>query len=404
MPFQTYDVLSGREFTHGLTREAPVSFNLRLPAAPDRDSTYATTMWAVGFFNATAGYTLGRVWGADGRATPPTDNISFDEGAVVGKLLFNTLSSAELPVLENMPAWDANISEPTFCRCTEPGGPCDMVEQSRQCTRSTSEWDAVSLLQFDVAIKDSRAPGTQWVFGTFVADGQRKASEPNPWNRISPLGLMFGNDTPPEGGHADAYPDDPRENGFAEEVIFWDTVDMLNAAGGSILAMRPGHLGCNSRLNGPADNANSSCLSCHMTASVPDTANHTPPIIAQFQPAPGITSECVAPSPGNPSVGTDASGARATVRGGVSFSQMDGIFFANTGAGVPVNMTVDLPSGPTNILGDWPQYADGRSQWISLDYSLQLSISLAQWGEWQADEANQTAPMERLMDAVLPGR
>ncbi|MGB0515241.1 MAG: hypothetical protein ACPGJE_10420, partial [Wenzhouxiangellaceae bacterium] len=54
IPFQTYDVMSGREFTHGLTREAPVGFSMNTST-----DTLNGTMWAVGFFNPTAGYTLG---------------------------------------------------------------------------------------------------------------------------------------------------------------------------------------------------------------------------------------------------------------------------------------------------------------------------------------------------------
>lgn len=61
MPFQTYEVLSGREFTHGLTREAPVSFSMADPANPDSSRTLASTMWAVGFYNATGAHTIGRV-------------------------------------------------------------------------------------------------------------------------------------------------------------------------------------------------------------------------------------------------------------------------------------------------------------------------------------------------------
>ena len=197
MPFQTYDVLSGREFTHGLTREAPVTFNVKDPDHPDASITLNTTMWAVAFFNRTAAYTLGQVWHADGKAAPPTSDMSFDEGAVVGKPLFNTSSPEQLPMLQNLPAWQANISDPGFCACTPPSGDgCTRAEESQQCARSTEEWGPVRLVQFDIAVKDSRAQGTQWVFGTFVADGERKAGEPNPWNRISPLGLMWGNDTP----------------------------------------------------------------------------------------------------------------------------------------------------------------------------------------------------------------
>jgi len=401
MPFQTYDVLSGREFAHGLTREAPVKFNMRAPDHPAASVTLASTIWAVGFFNQTAAYTLGTIWRPDGTATPPVDNVSFDEGAVVGKLLFTTLSPAQVPSLENVPAWTANISDPGFCACTgQNGARCTMQEQSEQCPRSTRLWAPVHLLQFDIAIKDGRAPGTEWVFGTFVADGQRKGGEPSPWNRISPLGLMWGNDTPPVGQLAHAHPVDPQQNGFAEEVIFWDVVDMLNAAGGGTLPMRPGHLGCNSRLNGPADNANSSCLSCHMTASVPDNVGRVPPIIAQFQPSPGVTSECVTPAPSHPETGVDAAGTHTSVKNGIPFAASDRIFFFNTGAGVPVNMTAQTPSGPVNVLGDAPQYADGRTEWIALDYSLQLSISLVQWREWQRNQAD-TMPS---FGATLPGR
>lgn len=398
MPFQTYDALSGREFVHGLTREAPVSFSVQGASGSGGSNLLASTMWAVGFFNPTAAYTIGTVWQADGTAQVPADNLSFAEGAVVGKLLFNTLSPDQLPFLANMPAWTANISATSFCQCHGEGGaPCTMAEQSQQCPR-TPAMSGVHLLQFDIAVKDSRAPGTQWVFGTFVADGVRKAAEPEPWNRISPLGLMWGNDTPPDGAHAQTYPADPRQNGFMEEVIFWDVVDMLNSAGGSVIAKRPGHLGCNSRLNGPADNANSSCMSCHGTASVPDTADHTPPIIAQFQR--GLTQECVVPFAANPGRGLDAAGDTGTVSNGVSFSAMDGIYFHNTPAGRPVNMTAQTAQGPVNVLGTWPLYANGRTDWISVDYSLQLSISITQWLEWLENQAESQA----VFDAMLPGR
>lgn len=398
MPFQTYDVMSGREFAHGLTREAPVAFSVKAPGHPDASITINGTMWAVGFYNATGAYTIGRVWKPDGRAEVPTDNLSFDEGTVVGKLLFSTATPAQLPMLANMPAWRANISDPAFCACDAgPGKKCTMIEESQQCARSSDAWGPVRLLQFDIAVKDHRAPVTEWVFGTFVADGQRKAGEANPWNRISPLGLMWGNDPPPAGGLASAYPADPRQHGFPGAVIFWETVDMLNAAGGAIASKRPGHLGCNNRLNGPADNANSSCLSCHMTASVPDRQRHTPPIIAQFQR--GITHECVTPMASRPDSGTDATGAPSTVRNGIPFSGMDSLFFANIAAGQPVNMTWR----GRNVIPP-PEYTAGRpTAWRALDFSLQLSVSLTQWKEWQDDQAG-SGQAPRVFTGLLPAR
>jgi hypothetical protein len=405
MPFQSYDALSGREFVHGLTREAPVTFSMK-DAATGKSVTLRSTVWAVGFFNPTAAYTLGTVWRPDSKAQPPSANLRFDEGAVVGKLLFSTLSPKELPFLRNVPAWKANISDPAFCNCKpSAGGTCSMKEQSEQCTRSLTKGNdgMVALMQFDVAVKDSRAAGTGWVFGTFVADGERKASQSNPWNRISPLGLMWGNDTPPPGGVAANSPPAPRTGGFKSAVIFWDTVDMLNASGGSVLAQRPGHLGCNSRLNGPADNASSSCMSCHMTASVPDSALRTPPIIAQFG---GITPECVTPNAKNPNVGVDAGGVEAKVINGVTFSQIDAIYFDNVAAGAPVNMSTRGPGAPVPVLGKGvPSYAGGPAGWISLDYSLQLSISLVQWGEWQQHQAQaQSGKSQAKFASRLPAR
>jgi hypothetical protein len=389
MPFQTYDTLSGREFVHGLTREAPVTFSMKDPADPSKSVSLPSTVWAVGFYNPTAAHTLGTVWGPEGAAKVPTSAIAFEEGAVIGKLLFTTLSPVQLPFLRNLPAWKANLSATDFCTCKPKGAkPCSMSEQSRACPRSltTGNDGLVALMQFDVAVKDARAPGTGWVYGTFVADGERKASERNPWNRIAALGLMWGNDPPPAGGYAAQSPADPRNAGFQSAVIFWDVVDMLNAAGGDVIAKRPGHLGCNSRLNGPADNASSSCLSCHMTASVPDKKLTTPPILAQFG---GLTPECVTPT--GPNKGTDAGGAPATVKNGISFSQIDGIYFADTACGSPVNMTVTSAAGQVNVLGRGvPSYADGQTAWIPLDFSLQLSISLTQWGEWQQDRPSLT--------------
>jgi hypothetical protein len=51
----------------------------------------------------------------------------------------------------------------------------------------------VRLLQVDVAIRDSRARTTTgWVFGTFVYDGN--ATGETPWDRLVPVGVMWGND------------------------------------------------------------------------------------------------------------------------------------------------------------------------------------------------------------------
>jgi hypothetical protein len=309
----------------------------------------------------------------------------------VAKPLFNTSTVVQLPVLANMPSWDANISDPAFCACVpKDGNQCSLVEESQQCPRSYAKWNNVRLLQLDISIKDSRAPGTGWVYGTFVADGLRKAHIKEPWHRVSLLGLMWGNDTPPKGQLAYNYPPNPRKNGFKEEVIFWDVVDELNKHSGTASVRKMGHLGSNSRLNGPADDANSSCMSCHGTASVPDSKFNTPPLVSQFSST--QTKQGVAPFPGLPSQGLDRLGGVATEINGVTFAELDALYFANVPAATSFNMTAQTAKGPVNIMGEGiPAYSDGTKEWISLDYSLQLSISLSQWMQWKANQAMQAS-------------
>ncbi|WP_224372675.1 hypothetical protein [Hyalangium versicolor] len=374
IPFQTYDPSSGREFIHGLTREAPVLFTLK-----DRTQV-KTTVWAVGFYNPRAAYALGQVWKPNGVPVFPTSNMAFPEGAVIGKPLFTTATPDQIPNLMNMPKWQANISDPAFCVCKAPdGGQCSFQQISEQCARTPG---TVWLLQFDIAVRDNRSP-TGWAFGTFVADGQQKASEKNPWSRISPLGLMWGNDSPPPGGLAISNPVDPRTKGFTQEVVFWDVVDRWNAASDG------GHLGCNSRLNGPADNTRSSCLSCHMTASVPDKNRAVPPFL-DLGNLTALTSN-TGPGSGTELGSTPKPGQCATAPGQVS---VDAVYFATSTCSTSFQGGSVVPK---------PQYSNGGTQWISTDFSLQVSISMAQWAEWQADQVDERKG-PRFLQAILPGR
>ncbi|MBN1207590.1 MAG: hypothetical protein JXB05_22165 [Myxococcaceae bacterium] len=356
IPFQTYEPYSGREFIHGLTREAPVTFTMK------DGSKLKSTVWAVGFYDPRAAYTVGQVWKPDGTAVFPTSNVAFPEGAVIGKLLFTTATDKDIPILSNMPKWKANISAASFCKCEEKDEQsCSFQEISQKCQRTVGE---VTLMQVDIAVRDNRSP-SGWAYGTFVADGQVHASEKNPWNRLSTLGLMWGNDTPPAGTLAVSNPVDPRKNGFKQEVIEWDIVDRWNATTDG------GHLGCNSRLDGPADSTRSSCLSCHMTGSVPDQDNELPAFIVtpKDEPAKGQCAE--------------ASGDPA----------LDATYFADLKCSTPFS-----GAGVAQ-----PQYPSGATQWVSTDFSLQLSISMVQWQEWQTDQVKE-ATGRRVMQGVLPGR
>jgi len=222
MPWRHYGP-HGREFVHGLTMEFPSR-----PASLDPTQRAWHYTWAVAMYNPTAGYRVGRVW-PDGAGPPNMSGVLIPEGAVIAKLLFTTADSTDVPEVEGTLVWQANIYADTTCDTI----PCAHAVQP------------VHLFQMDVAVKDSRAPVTQWVFGTFVYD--RTAPGSTVWEKMVPLGLMWGNDPALTAAQPDSQPH--------ESII-----------------LRVGtyqHLGCHKRLSGPVDNPGSSCMSCHMSAQWP---------------------------------------------------------------------------------------------------------------------------------------
>jgi hypothetical protein len=67
-------------------------------------------------------------------------------------------------------------------------------------------------------------------------------------------------------------------------------------------------------------------------------------------------------------------------------------------------MTAMTTRGPVNVLGAAvPTYTDGHAGWVALDFSLQLSISLVQWAEWQGDQIQERGT-PRVFTSRLPSR
>ena len=219
---------NGREFVHGLTGERSSR-----PHELATTQTGSFANWAVGFYNAPGGYVIGQVW-KDPNAPKPAA-VNFPDGTVACKLLFTTATVDQVPYLKNDFEWQANVS-------TSSGG-----------TRSIQ---TVRLLQVDVAVRDSRANTTTgWVFGTFVYDGN--ATGATPWDRLEPVGLMWGND--------------PSVTDATKTSTTHLTQTFINPSVGPAQ-----HLGRAGRLNGPVDNPKSSCLSCHSTAEWQSKSNNLP--------------------------------------------------------------------------------------------------------------------------------
>jgi len=223
-----HSTVNGREFVHGLTRERGSR-----PRELHPNQTSSFQNWAVGMYNARGGYTIGRVWRDPN--SPDATAAHFSDGTVAFKLLFTDATVAEVPYLHDGFEWQAHVTS------------------TSSTTRSIR---TVRLLQVDVAVRDTRATGTGWVFGTFVYDGDTPGA--TPLDRLVPVGLMWGND--PSVTAATAGP----------SVRLSQT--WINPDVGP-----PQHLGRAGRLNGPVDNPKSSCMSCHMTAEYKAVSDMIPP-------------------------------------------------------------------------------------------------------------------------------
>ncbi|WP_018969989.1 hypothetical protein [Rubritalea marina] len=238
VPWQHWGA-NGREGFHGLTKEGPLNEKQIAPT-----QTFATSAYAVGFYNAQGGYTIGQTW--QNPSSPDLSYVSengFPEGTVVAKFLFTTLGEDQVPQLANPVSWNAYVYKKDI-----PGS--DANSNERVQTK-------VQLLQMDIMVKDSRATEANgWVFGTFAYNGALKHE--NPWKNLQPVGLMWGNDPEITLSNSNPEPTKTIINDKLKETVINDDASLPAQ-----------HLGWNSRLNGPADNPSSSCMSCHSTAQFP---------------------------------------------------------------------------------------------------------------------------------------
>ncbi len=218
---------------------------------PGTGLTGSMKTYVLTFYDTTAAYTLGKVWGVD--AMKPVVNdpkvTQFAEGSVILKLAVTTASPKEWPVMTNAVTLPIYIP-PVDDSSNQPG----IVHSS--------------LMQVDIIVKDTKtAPKTGWVFTTLVYD-QNAAGESG-WDRMVPLGAQWGND--PQAVDASK---PLRENVINPDAPLYSVQT----------------LGWNGRLSGPNDGAVltpayvngvmipsgeysgaavSSCMSCHGTAAWP---------------------------------------------------------------------------------------------------------------------------------------
>jgi hypothetical protein len=212
-----------REGARGMTLERPTGVNgLAGNTTPFRN-------FAVPYSDARGARTCARVWSTatPGVDAPDRSKMRFTAGGLVYKLLYSAARPTDFPtdILAG--------SQPTQILPNNGGAPVSL-----------------RLLQIDIAVKDDRAGPTGWYFATYAYDTSIPGN--SPWLKMVPVGLMWGNDP-----------------GGLPLKESW-----INPAAP---AYAKAHLGVDDRLNGPVDNPDSACMSCHSTAQAPSVANMVPP-------------------------------------------------------------------------------------------------------------------------------
>ncbi len=240
---------NGREFINGLTRERPSRpFELHHKQNEWHDN------WAISVYNKYGGWVLGQVW-AD-PTNPQADRASFPEGTVAVKLLFTTATTDQVPYLAN----GVTLQAHTYRNFNQ--NPCSIAWEKRP-----RQFREMRLLQLDIAVRDSEAKETGWVFMTFIYDGGNLS--PRKWDRLVPVGVSWGNDEKVVEGMNTS-------GAFANHDLKQNILnpELLKEPNGRNAYIA--HAGLGGRLNGPVDNPVSSCMSCHGRAVSPGTRRVAP--------------------------------------------------------------------------------------------------------------------------------
>jgi len=228
---------TGRDPLRGLTFEGTTR-----PKSLSATQLGITQNWAIGFYNHQGATVFGKMW-AD-PADPKWDGpVKFPWGSIVFKLIFTTATDADLPSMVGSPSWDVATA-------------LQFPDQPPVAYARVGKPTKIRLLQMDFATTDSHSV-TGWIYGTFMYNG---LSGQTGWGGLMEVGLMWGNDPELTQKKFEA------GGSLKESWVSPKAQALLDSLRGS-----RENFGWNGRMNGPADNFISACISCHQTSQWPTT-------------------------------------------------------------------------------------------------------------------------------------
>ncbi len=209
------------------------------------ESGYVLTL-----YDSTAACTVGQIWGKTGqKVNLVNDAAQFKEGSVIVKLAFSNINAPEWQVMTGTQVFNVYDTIPTLA---DP--------------RKGYQMRKVSFFQMDVIVKDSKtSPKTGWVYSTFVYDQSINAA--SIWDKMVPLGAMWGNDPGVNSPIAPPYPKlyetviNPKAPAYSIETLGWG--GRLSGPNDGAVAMQAFDITTGQVYNKlPL----SSCMSCHSPA------------------------------------------------------------------------------------------------------------------------------------------
>ncbi|MBN8838539.1 MAG: hypothetical protein J0I09_14860 [Sphingobacteriia bacterium] len=200
-------------------------------------------------YDSTAAYTVGQIWGKTGQKVNLLNNATqFKEGSVIVKLAFSNINAPEWPVMKGAEALSI----------------FDTISTSENPNKGY-QVRTVSFFQMDIIVKDSAtAPKTGWVYSTFVYDKDIKGTF---WDKMVPLGAMWGNDPTVNSPLKPPYPKlyetviNPKAPAYSTETLGWG--GRLSGPNDGAVAQEAVDINTGQKYK---NLALSSCMSCHSPA------------------------------------------------------------------------------------------------------------------------------------------
>jgi len=247
----------GREAIHGLTKEFPIRSTHVYTVPRDTEMTEDAVTWGISFFNKPTCGEYANFFNEKNSMLPTITEMKpqfkTPDGGLAFKLLFNTMPDWQNHMRGQWTSSSQDLKTYNWWTHVSHARQDDKPANGDESLREISN---VALVQIDISLKDARLKGTNpllknWIMLTYYFDPNFKneyladMNIPEALKYMRPVGLQFGLNA----GQSHIF-DGSRNNHLVKKVPLGDSL--------------PPELDrFSTRLNGPVDNINGSCLGCH---------------------------------------------------------------------------------------------------------------------------------------------